>query len=147
MQDNWYYVSQKKKFGPCTFQQLKDLAAAGSIGPADMVLPPPGQTWAPASSVPGLFAADSPRPKPVEALAALVKKVPRWAWFAAVPTVIVLFCCGGVGLFAVFSWLRPGPQPVTSQLASASPSSTKKARERKENKDPNKGATKETPSG
>ena len=52
----WYYAHNKQKHGPVPRKQLQQLAAAGQLQPADMVLQDGTKTWLPASAVPGLFA-------------------------------------------------------------------------------------------
>jgi hypothetical protein len=60
----WFYVVNKQKTGPVPFAQLQQLAMAGTLKPADMVLPENSGKWQSASSVAGLFPApelaDSP---------------------------------------------------------------------------------------
>jgi hypothetical protein len=51
----WYYVKEKKKYGPVSREQLGEMAFAGQIIREDMVLPPGGAKWLPAGSVDGLF--------------------------------------------------------------------------------------------
>src|SRR5262245_4232152 len=54
-QDAWFYVSNRQKVGPVTFQALKQRAASGQLAANDMVLPTGTQKWVSASSVPGLL--------------------------------------------------------------------------------------------
>src|SRR5262245_53891916 len=52
---SYYAVRDRKKVGPLTLAQMRDLASAGRLGPDDMVLPHGGRTWLPARQVGGLF--------------------------------------------------------------------------------------------
>lgn len=51
----WYYSRDKQKLGPVSFDELRELARAGQIGPSDMVLEVGQAKWTPAGSVAGLF--------------------------------------------------------------------------------------------
>ncbi len=62
----WFYAQNKQKNGPIAWSQLRQLAAAGRLRPADMVLPGSGGKWMPASTVQGLFAHQD-TPKDVQA--------------------------------------------------------------------------------
>jgi hypothetical protein len=55
MADEWYYIKEKKKLGPVSFAQLKEMVLHGHLGRADMVLPGGTAKWAAAESVDGLF--------------------------------------------------------------------------------------------
>jgi hypothetical protein len=57
MADRWYYVHGDSKQGPCTGQQLKELAAAGQILPTDTVWKEGIEKGVPARKVRYLFAA------------------------------------------------------------------------------------------
>jgi serine/threonine protein kinase len=51
----WYYIRDRKKVGPVPWENLRDLAAAGLLRPADMVLPDGRTHWMQALAVEGLF--------------------------------------------------------------------------------------------
>ncbi len=53
--DQWFYVQAKKKYGPVTFQQLKELAGSGKLLVNDMVLKAGQSKWQNAGDVSGLF--------------------------------------------------------------------------------------------
>src|SRR5262245_10683983 len=56
VQPRWYYSSpDRKKIGPINWGQLRELAAAGTLQPDQMVLLDGTGRWQPAASVPGLF--------------------------------------------------------------------------------------------
>jgi hypothetical protein len=59
MADQWYFARGKEKFGPFTAAKLKELAAQGRLLPTDMLHKEGMPKWVPASSVKGLFAANS----------------------------------------------------------------------------------------
>jgi hypothetical protein len=53
---NYYYARGGQQFGPAPFEELRRLAAAGRLAPADSVWREGTPNWVPASTVPGLFA-------------------------------------------------------------------------------------------
>jgi hypothetical protein len=55
MPDEWFYVKDKKKQGPISFAQLRELVATGEIGRADMLLQGGTTKWLAAETVAGLF--------------------------------------------------------------------------------------------
>lgn len=57
MSDEWFYVREKKKQGPVSYAQLRDLVLHGHLARADMVLPGGSTKWQAAESVDGLFPA------------------------------------------------------------------------------------------
>lgn len=57
MSEQWYYTRNKQQQGPVTFDQLKQLAAAGQLLPTDMVWKEGLPQWLAASGVSGLFVA------------------------------------------------------------------------------------------
>jgi hypothetical protein len=63
----WYYGRAGQKLGPVSSAQLKDLAASGNLGPADLVWKDGMAEWVAANRIKGLFAeaaADCPPPMP-----------------------------------------------------------------------------------
>src|SRR5262245_56884126 len=72
----WYYARAGQKVGPLSVGQLRQLADAGQLQPADMVWREGAQKWIAAASVPGFLPAAQPRPKPVAAGTATAP--PRW---------------------------------------------------------------------
>src|SRR5262249_45503012 len=63
----WFLARNKQRLGPYSSSQLKQLADAGNIIPADMILKEGRQKWVNAGSVKGLFAA-APPPNPAPEL-------------------------------------------------------------------------------
>src|SRR5262249_3820613 len=53
----WFLVRDKTRVGPLPRSHLEQLATAGQLAPADMVLQEGTHTWVPARSVAGLFVA------------------------------------------------------------------------------------------
>jgi WD40 repeat protein len=53
---HWFFIRGKQKIGPVPLADLRALAEAGELQPADMVLPEGARQWIAAASVPGLFA-------------------------------------------------------------------------------------------
>jgi hypothetical protein len=66
---DWYYARNGQHQGPVTSAQLKQMAAAGQIGPDDLVFKEGSTQWVAASTVAGLFPAGgvSTRPAPAPA--------------------------------------------------------------------------------
>ena len=69
----WYYGRAGKRLGPVSSAQLKDIAASGNLGPADLVWKDGMTDWVAANRIKGLFpegaAADCPPPMPTYAVA------------------------------------------------------------------------------
>ncbi len=63
---NWHYTRDgKKKIGPFSFEQMKDLAKSGTLLPSDMVMKDGTDKWKPASEVQKFFpASGSASPPP-----------------------------------------------------------------------------------
>jgi WD40 repeat protein/serine/threonine protein kinase/tetratricopeptide (TPR) repeat protein len=61
----WYYARDRRRVGPVSLQQLRELAAAGELWPEDMLLPEGARQWIAADSVPGLFSASMDIPPPM----------------------------------------------------------------------------------
>jgi antitoxin component YwqK of YwqJK toxin-antitoxin module len=55
MANEWHYSKNGKRFGPVSVQRLKELAARGEIGPADLVWKEGMPQWVPASKIKGLL--------------------------------------------------------------------------------------------
>jgi ferredoxin len=53
----WFYARNNKAVGPCSWEQLKELAARGEISGTDMVLEMGTKLWVAASTRPDLFPA------------------------------------------------------------------------------------------
>jgi hypothetical protein len=70
MSDQWYWAKGKQKCGPFTYDQLRQMAAAGAVSPADLLLNEGASQWVPARDVPGMtFPANqvkSTAPTPLE---------------------------------------------------------------------------------
>ena len=60
MADQWYYSRNGQRFGPVSAGQLKQLASASQLLPTDALWKEGLKDWVPASSVRGLFAAETP---------------------------------------------------------------------------------------
>lgn len=52
---DWYYVQDRKKFGPLSFASLQELALTGRLAKSDMVLQNGTDKWVPAETVANLF--------------------------------------------------------------------------------------------
>ncbi|MBP3957948.1 DUF4339 domain-containing protein [Gemmata sp. G18] len=79
MESVWYYVVNGDRVGPVTFAELKAVAGAGKLGPADLVWQEGAPDWVAARTVAGLLsAALEPVPSPPEENTyALVPLAPR----------------------------------------------------------------------
>jgi len=62
MEPLWYFAKDKKKFGPFTFDQLRQQSASGFLMPDDMVWYEGGRTWVSANTVPGLVSQEENNP-------------------------------------------------------------------------------------
>jgi predicted Zn finger-like uncharacterized protein len=66
--NQWYLARDKKKLGPFSPAQVRQMAAAGQIGPDDMLLRDGAPKWISASSIKGLFSSNAvaaaPAPTP-----------------------------------------------------------------------------------
>lgn len=68
MAGQWHYQRDGQQHGPVTGAELKELAAAGKLDPADVVRREDMEKWLPARQVKGLFpAVTAPADKPVAA--------------------------------------------------------------------------------
>jgi uncharacterized protein YkwD len=76
----WFYAHERRKLGPFSWEQIRQLAASGRVGAADMVLRKGAARWVPAEQVPGLLPA--PVAMPVAA-AARPRHGPRRLWLIA----------------------------------------------------------------
>lgn len=63
---NWYYSHGEEQLGPLTASQLKKLAAAGKLAPADLVWKEGMDDWVAASSIDGLIPIAPPTDSPPE---------------------------------------------------------------------------------
>lgn len=82
MSDEWYWAKGKQKCGPFSYEQLRQMAGAGVLSPADMVFNQGASQWVPARDVPGLsFPADPAEPHAATALDVepAAAQVPEWA--------------------------------------------------------------------
>jgi len=59
MANEWYYVRDGRQFGPCTSEELKQLAACGSLTPGDLVQEAGMAEWVPVGNVAELLPAES----------------------------------------------------------------------------------------
>ena len=53
----WYYAKDQDQHGPVSFEQLRTLVQAGTVGGEDFVWEQRMKEWAPAKTIPGLHAA------------------------------------------------------------------------------------------
>jgi WD40 repeat protein len=60
----WYYARGREKVGPFTREQLRQMAADGTLSPDAMIWQQDTPRWLPARSVPGLFDAAATPPSP-----------------------------------------------------------------------------------
>lgn len=60
MNDSWYYGQQGQQLGPVPFDQLKQMAAAGTLRPADYVWTEGMPNWKTAGEIAGLFTGPPP---------------------------------------------------------------------------------------
>src|SRR5947208_11192278 len=69
MTDHWYIAKQArghmKKYGPMSFQQLRNLAGAGKLQPTDLLCQEGMESWLPAKEVEGLFPRGGPALPPL----------------------------------------------------------------------------------
>ena len=63
----WYYARNRQKVGPVAWSELQRLAAAGQLGPQDMVWRKGTPKWVPAESLTGLFPGPTLTARPHEA--------------------------------------------------------------------------------
>jgi hypothetical protein len=74
MPDEWFYIKEKKKLGPVTFAQLRDLASQGQLARSDMVMQGGSTKWGTAEAVAGLFPAAPAAPTVPAAPAGMVAR-------------------------------------------------------------------------
>ncbi len=55
----WFYARDRQKYGPFSWEQLRDLAGAGELRPEDMVLKQGAPRWFAAREIDGLFVLSS----------------------------------------------------------------------------------------
>lgn len=89
----WYYTKNGENFGPISSQQLRELAAAQSIEPTDLVWREGLASWQPASKVKGLFATsvastDASVPPPLPTAQQLPPPLPEEAASHQSPSVL-----------------------------------------------------------
>jgi len=63
-EEQWYYYRNDERQGPVSFEELKELAEAGTLGPDDLISRPGMPEWIPARDQEGLFSADTILPPP-----------------------------------------------------------------------------------
>jgi hypothetical protein len=56
----WFYAQHKRKHGPVSWGQLRQLAGTGRVQPGDMILQAGGNKWLAASAIAGLFSGTEP---------------------------------------------------------------------------------------
>jgi ferredoxin len=78
----WYYARGDRRVGPLTSEQLRALAADGTLSPADMVTREGSRKWVPAAQVKGLFPEATPAVPTATPLPA-AEPVLEWGWTAA----------------------------------------------------------------
>jgi hypothetical protein len=65
MAEEWFYTNDGQQMGPVSIAALRDLAAQGSLQPADLVWTEGMSTWVPANAARGLFPSTSLATSPV----------------------------------------------------------------------------------
>jgi TM2 domain-containing membrane protein YozV len=69
MASEWYYSHDGERHGPISTDQLKDLAAAGKLGPGDLVWKEGMDNWVPAGKLKNLLTPAASGPPPARAAA------------------------------------------------------------------------------
>jgi membrane protein YdbS with pleckstrin-like domain len=100
MTREWHYAIGNERFGPVAPAELKALAAAGGLGPDDLVWKPGLTEWVAARSVRGLFAGALPPPLPAGAAAAPAGETGLWRGRPSQWVNLPVFCLG-----IAFCWL------------------------------------------
>ena len=62
MEDKWFIIRDDKKYGPYLSPQMKQMAVAAQLLPADMVSRTGSEPWLSASQVPAFFPATTKAP-------------------------------------------------------------------------------------
>ncbi|MFO0928797.1 MAG: GYF domain-containing protein [Gemmataceae bacterium] len=112
----WYVARNKKKTGPYTTAQLRQMAADGELAPGDMVLREGQTQWTKASTVHGLFpeaaaTPHAPPPPPPPPRAASRQAGPPWLLIGVAAGVLLVLGIGGGFLLALKFAGRPSPPP------------------------------------
>lgn len=108
----WYFAHNKKKIGPLTWEELRQAAVDGPLGPSDMVLEEGKQQWAEAASVPGLFEAGEAKPKPSRR-SNQGSAVPIFLIFAGAAAALVLLVM--VPILGVAAWFMLASHDVAKE--------------------------------
>lgn len=76
----WYFSRRDRLCGPLSWEALQETAAAGGLGPDDLLLPPRATDWVAARQVPDLLPASAPdvggAPAPMPALGPAAGETP-----------------------------------------------------------------------
>jgi len=90
---HWFYAAGKKKLGPVSLVQLRQMAASGQLKATDMVMEERSGKWQPAHTVAGLFPSEqsapsnppavSPAPASANGMAPAALPGPAARWFFA----------------------------------------------------------------
>jgi len=78
MADQWYIARDKKRDGPYTLDQMKQLAASGKLLPIDKVLQEGMSQWVPASQVEAIFPPTGITPAPPPLPGPVVPEPAEW---------------------------------------------------------------------
>jgi hypothetical protein len=120
----WHVARGKKKTGPFTLLQLREMGQSAALSPTDMVLQSSAQKWVKAGSVDGLFV-----PVAVCVLGAVPRaQVPalrRRAHPAVLAAAVVLLLAGGVA--SVVAWRGIGLPAVVADYGAAAKDSAEDA--------------------
>ena len=65
MSEKWYYAKEKERFGPVSFEHIKELALSGQLEGQDLVWNKTMSTWVASETIQDLFE-DEPPPLPDE---------------------------------------------------------------------------------
>ena len=120
--DEWYVSRAGQVFGPYQWTELVAHAASGTVGPTDSLSgPSTNGKWVPASSVPGLFAAQAAFASPAAfSPAAPRKRTPLViALVLGAVALVTAACCGGVALFSDGGAVSGGKDTYAAPSASS----------------------------
>jgi hypothetical protein len=86
MAENWYYIRNNQRFGPCTSSELKQLALSGNLSRHDLIWKEGMQVWSPADCLAGLFPKGLPPVPPPPPVAKLPSPL-AGAAISSLPTI------------------------------------------------------------
>ncbi|MBI2807482.1 MAG: DUF4339 domain-containing protein [Planctomycetes bacterium] len=117
--EEWYYAKDGKKLGPFSVHQLKELAAKGQLGPADLVWKNGMAKWIPATSIKGVFVittAPPLAPPPIPQTAPSTPEIPASSKpHGLMPVLITQTVIAAIGfLFGFWGIFDLGPSDLRS---------------------------------